>query len=369
MIRPGPVFRILAVPTIARLALLVGLVVAVFLAESFTTLMEGAIRHGGNSQHVAALLAYKAPEIIDLALALGVLIALYFALNDTRQRGELVILATSGVRWTRIMWFAIWLGAVGGLLSVLVSGYLVPAARYGERITKAELRKDYVLAQVLEVGPRNTLQTINDITFIATPPRDVDQERGKLFAFQKHPSGSWRAGQSHDWTVTGPNADGSYRLHMNETTAYEGLPSGERAMPISVFRARNTGLDFEMQKIISEVSKLRQSWERPLIVGAVSLQRLAEVLSRAILVPTAALLALAAVLAAGRGLMRFVSLPLAAVLLLFYDVLGRTLVLETVGSLPFLNLVLLTMLAYLGPPLAYVLLRGEDIMIPVRGDA
>lgn len=369
MIRPGPVFRILAMPTVARLALLVGLVVAVFLAESFTTLMEGAIRHGGGSLHVLTLLGYKAPEIVDLALALGMLIALYFALSDARRRGELVILATSGVSWARILWFAIWMGAIGAMLSVLVSGYLVPAARFGERITQAELRKDYILAQVLEAGPRNTLQTIEDITFIATPPASTDQERGKLFAFQAHPSGSWRVGQSHDWTVTGPDGEGSYRLQMNQTTAYEGLPADARPLPISVFRARNAGFDFEMQKIVSEVSKVRQSWERPLVLGDVPLKRLAEVLSRAILVPTAALLAVAAVLAAGRGLMRFASLPLAAVLLLFYDVLGRTLVLDTVGSLPFMGLVALTMLAYLGPPLAYVLMRGEAIMIPVRGDA
>ncbi|MCW8843958.1 MAG: hypothetical protein OQK00_11135, partial [Rhodobacteraceae bacterium] len=66
MMRINPVTRILTLPTLARLGLLLVLVVAVFLAESFTSLMERALRYGGGSSDIFVLLMYQAPGIIDL---------------------------------------------------------------------------------------------------------------------------------------------------------------------------------------------------------------------------------------------------------------------------------------------------------------
>ena len=80
----------------------------------------------------------------------------------------------------------------------------------------------------------------------------------------------------------------------------------------------------------------------------------------------AALLALAAVLASGTGLLRFLTLPLAAVLLLFFDILGRTVVADASLTLSPLVLLILALGLYLGPPLAFVLWRGEAIMKPER---
>ncbi len=370
MIRVGPVTRILALPTLARLGLLLVLVVAVFLAESFTTLMEEALRYGGGSADVFVLLAYQAPEIVDLALALGVLIALFFALWEARDRGELIILATSGVRWTKVVGFALWLGFFGGILSVLVAGYVIPAARYAERIAMADLRSDHVLHQITAPGPRNSRQTINEMTFIATPPVQKDQLRGQLFAFQMYPDQSWRAGQSRDWDVLGPDEDGKYVIKLNATAAYtsQGFdPEVEAPPAISTLRVRNTGVDFLMEEVLPVAKKVRRDNE-----SAVSLQpgvdpRLGNVLTRGLLVPMAALLAVAAVLASGRSFLRFLTLPVAAVLLLLFDVLGRTVVRDLLGVLPFWQLSLGALLAYLGPALLFALMRGEAVMLPVRG--
>ena len=371
MIRIGPVIRILALPTLARLGLLLLLVTGVFLAESFTTLMEEALRYGGGSADVLLLLAYQAPEIVDLALALGVLIALFFALIEARDRGELVVLATSGVRWTSVIGFALWLGVAGAVLSALVSGYIMPAAHYGERLTMAHLRSDHILHQITDPGPRNSQQTLNGMTFIATPPTQPNQLRGQLFAFQMHPDGSWRAGQSQDWNVTGPDADNGYALRLNTTTAYSfpGFDASVDAAPpmISTIRVRNTGLDFRMDEVLPTASKLRKASERIVRLTARDDPRIGSLLARALLVPMAALLAVAAVLASGRGVQRYLSLPLAALFLLAFDVLGRTALRDLMGALPFWQLAGGALVIYLGPALAYTLLRGERIMLPVRG--
>ncbi|MBR9842823.1 MAG: LptF/LptG family permease [Rhodobacteraceae bacterium] len=370
MIRIGPVTRILALPTVARLGLLLALVVAVFLAESFTTLMEEALRYGGGSADVLVLLMFQAPEIVDLALALGVLIALFFALSEARDRGELVILATSGVRWTRVVWFALGLGFMGGVLSVAVSGFVVPAARYAERITMAELRSDHILREIISPGPRNARQSINRMTFIATPPTEEGQLRGQLLGFQFHPDGSWRAGQSRDWDVDGPDEAGGYRIQLNTTAAYESpridKDSGELPW-ISTIRVRNTGVDFRMEEVLPVAKKAHRDNEKPLKFKPSADPRFGEVMARALLVPMAALLAVAAVLASGKSFLRFLTLPVAAVFLLLFDVLGRTLLRDFAGGIPFGQLAGFAALTYLGPPLIFTLMRGEAVMLPVRG--
>lgn len=370
MIRIGPVTRILLFPTLAKLGLLLALVVAVFLAESFTTLLEEALRYGGGSADVLVLLAYRAPEIVDLALALGVLIALYFSLLDARDRGELVVLATSGVRWTRVVGFTLWLGLLGGLLSVTVSGFIVPAARYAERLAMAELRADHVLQQIVSPGPRNARQSISRMTFVATPPTEEGQKRGQLFGFQYNPDGSWRVGQSRDWDVTGPDADGGYKIRLNSTAAYvfPGFDMHEEEPPsISTIRARNTGVDFRMEQLLPVAKKAYRDNEKPLQLQGENNARLAGVISRAMLVPMAALLAIVSVLASGKSAMRFLSLPAAAVFLLLFDVLGRALLQDFWGAVAFGPLALGVAFVYLALPLSLVLIRGEAVMLPVRG--
>ncbi|WP_243613660.1 LptF/LptG family permease [Shimia aestuarii] len=370
MIRVGPVTRILARPTLARLGLLLVLVVAVFLAESFTTLMEEALRYGGGSADVLLLLAYQAPEIVDLALALGVLIALFFALWDARDRGELVVLATSGVGWPNVLGFALILGVLGGILSIGVAGYVIPTARYAERIAMADLRSDHVLREITAPGPRNSRQTINKMTYIATPPTDEAQLRGQLFAFQMHPDQSWRAGQSRDWDVIGPDEDGNYVIKLNTTVAYTSPGFGsetEEPPAVSTVRVRNTGVDFRMEEVLPVAKKAHRDNESPVSLMPGVDPRLGNVLTRGLLVPMAALLAVAAVLASGQSFLRFLTLPAAALLLLLFDVLGRTVVRDLLDVLPFWQLVCGACLAYLGPSLAFVLMRGEAVMLPVRG--
>lgn len=344
------------------------MVEAVFIAESFTTLMEQALRYDGNAFDVLRLLGFRAPEILDIALALGLLIALHFTVSDARRRGELIILATAGVRWTQVIWFALTLGACGTALSLLTAGHVVPAARYGERIAVAELQARHVVDQILRPGPRSTIQTFGGTTFIATDPLTDGQERGQLFVFTPRSGGPWRASLSQDWTITGPDEDGAHDIRLSTFRAYEANP--EQASPINVISARNAAFSFRLDDLVPEPDRRLEPGETPIRLRAIApddRRRAGEMLARAVLVPAAALWALVAVVAGGGGPGRIVALPLAAALVLGYDVAGRALVGEAATLLPALPVVLLCVLAYILPPLTWLLARGEAIMTPPRG--
>ena len=366
MIRLNPVTRLLALPALARFGLLLALVVAVFLAESFTSLLEEALRQDANSGDVFLLLLLQAPEILDLALALGVLIALFFTIQDSRNRGELVILSIAGVRWTKVIHFALLFGVVGGCLSVCVTGYLVPKARYIERISMAQLRADYVLQRITTPASQSSRLTILDTTIIATPASSEDQERGQLFVFQPNITGSWRISKSRDWTVTGPDENGDHRIKLDAVKAYDGSFVQHPPGAISVFSVNNAEMAFRLSDATKAPDFAVQERERILQLSSDPPNRIAKIGARALLVPMAALLALAAVLASGTGLTRFLTLPIAAVLLLFYDILGRTVVADASLTLSPMVLLGLALAVYLAPPLAFVLWRGEAIMKPER---
>ncbi len=367
MIYPGPVTRLLAVPALARLGLLLLLVVAIFMAESFTNLLEQALRYDGGSVDVVWLMLLKSPEIVDLALALGVLIAVYFAVYAARSRGELIILATTGVRWTRVLGFALAVGIIGAGLSVGVAGYVIPKAKYAERIAGAKLQSEFVIKQITLPGPRNTRQTILDTTFIASPPTAENQQRGQLFVYQPGASDTWRIGQSQDWSVEGPDENDEHQVVLHSLQAYSGSFSSNAPKPVSVFKVTNAAMNFRLSDVTRKPDLKRRTKERLLTASSAEPTRFAAVAARALLVPTAALLALAAILAGSTGLTRFLSLPGAVVLLLFYDVLGRTLIVDAVQTMPLLLLIPLAIVAYLAPALGFVLWRGEAIMKPVRG--
>ncbi|WP_204112463.1 LptF/LptG family permease [Shimia biformata] len=367
----GPVTRILLRPVLARLALILLLVEAVFLAESFTTLLEQALRYDGAVWDLGWLLVLKLPRILDLALALALLIALYFAVSEARARGELVILATAGIRWTRIVWFALSIGVVGGFVSLIVAGFVLPEARYSERITIAQLRTDYLTSQITRDGPRDTLHRLDGVTFIASAPDGLPENgpdtRGRLFFFQPQDPSNWRAGQSRDWTIKTGSADEvlvmkSLRLFQSPSRNQTGSFG-----PIHAFNVENAELAFSLASVVPAPNQSRSRAEKVLALSDADPRRLSGIAARALLVPFAALVALAAVALSAGDLSRLLALPAALLLVMVFDVAGRTLVTDAAARVPWLVLTPIVIAAYLGPPLAVILWRGETMMTPPRG--
>ncbi len=362
-----PIVRVLGKPLILRLLLLLLVIEAIFLAESFTTLMEHALRYDGTARDVLHLLSFKTPEILDLALAISLLIATYFATQDARNRGELVILATAGIHWGRVIAFVLLLGTCGGLLSFLNAGLVLPIAKYGERLALAALQRDHVLSRINTSSDQTTLQTIRDTTFIATPPQDAAQSRGQLFVFQPNQNGNWRVAQSQDWQVTDPAPADTHTITLHSLSVLEAPYPNDQTKPLNRFNSAQASFAFQMADALPAPDTTRTAAEQLLDLNANQPAQLTRLVTRALMVPMAGLLALAALLIGGAGPWRHAALPLAALLMMSADVASRALLAEWSATVPTPALLLLALTFYLGPPLAYLLWRGEALMTPQRG--
>ena len=362
-----PIVRVLGKPLILRLLLLLFVIEAIFLAESFTTLMEHALRYGGNATDILHLLSFKTPEILDLALAISLLIATYFATQDARNRGELVILATAGIHWARVIAFVLTLGVLGGALSFLNAGLILPMAKFGERLALAELQKDHVLSRIQNGSSQATVQTIRDTTFIATPPQGAGQTRGQLFVFQPNVTGNWRVARSQDWQVTDPAPADTHTITLQSLSVLEAPYPNNQTKPLNRFTTTQASFAFQMSDALPAPDRTRSAAEQLLDLNSNEPTQLTHLITRALMVPMAGLLALAALLVGGAGPWRHAALPLVALLMMSCDVASRALLSGWSATVPTPALLLMATVIYLGPPLAYLLWRGEALMTPHRG--
>ncbi|MCP4819141.1 MAG: LptF/LptG family permease [Shimia sp.] len=363
-----PVRRILGWPIFWRLLLIVAVIQAIFLAEEFTGLLQLALRLDGPASVVGRMLLFRMPEILDLALAFGLLIAVYFAVGEARDSGELVVLATAGIPWWRIVTLVLGIGLGGGLLSLANAGYLLPLSNFAERITVAELRKDYVLSRIQTPGAKTTRQTIEDTTFIATPPAQIDENRnGNLFVYQPDIGGFWRAATSRNWQVIEFDED-SHSVQLEDLVTHE-VPLGDRASApfMNRYAVNAADFSFKMSDVTPDVDRTRGRAEKLLVLQPDQGPRIADVATRALMVPLAGLIALCALVAGRTALTRLLALPLAAVLMLSLDVISNATVDGWVGTLPPLMTTALAITLYLAPPLLFLGWHKETLMKPEKG--
>lgn len=373
---PMPVLRVLGKPLIWRLAVILGVIEAIFLAESFTTLMEHALRLGGNGWDVLHLLSFKLPEILDLALAIGLLIATFFATQEARNRGELVILATAGVHWARVIGCLLFVGLLGGLLSFLNAGLVLPMAKYGERLALADLQTQHVLSRIQNGPTDRAVQTIGTTTFVALPDaQPAPDRRGQLLTFEPQVLGQWRLSQSRNWHVTEPaptNAISAqpHVITLEDLTVYEApYPTGTAPPPLNRFTTRTAGFDVVLSDALPETDQTRATAERLLTLRSEDGARIVQLACRALMVPMAAVLALAALVLAGQGPLRHIALPLAVVGMLAVDVASRALLSGWSATVPAPLLIAMATLFYLAPPLAVLWVKAEALMRPERARA
>ncbi|SFL02103.1 LptF/LptG family permease [Shimia haliotis] len=365
-----PVRRIIGWPILWRLLLIIVGVQAIFLAEEFTGLLQTALRFDGSAGVVAKMLMFRMPEIFDLALAFGLLIAVYFAVGEARDNGELVVLATAGIPWWRVVTLVLGIGFLGGVLSLGNAGYVLPLSDYAERVTIAELRKDYVLRRIQSAGTRTAHQTIKDTTFIATPPDGTDPDRnGNLFVYQPDIGGFWRAATSRNWRVVDDGED-RHIVKLEDLVTHEVRRADTPTPPFMNRYAVNAAeFAFNMSDVAPDVDRTRGDAEKLLLVRQDGSKRIADIATRALMVPLAGLLALAALVAGRKGLARVVSLPLAAVVMMAVDVTSSATVNGWVGALSPMLTTTLALSLYLGPPLIFLSWRAEDLMTPDRSAA
>ena len=83
-----PILRLLAPRCFWLLAGVILLIEAIYVAEQFSSLMEFIVTNGGTAWDTLILAALQTPEVIDFALPIAILIAMYFAILNARDSNE-----------------------------------------------------------------------------------------------------------------------------------------------------------------------------------------------------------------------------------------------------------------------------------------
>lgn len=110
------------------------LVEAVFLAERFPIVFRDVLKNNASLFDTSLILACSGTQIFDLALAIAILMAVYWTVLRMRENRELLAIFAAGAGPYRIMLlvFAIAVGAQ--ICSLFVSGVIDPMSRYAQRV-------------------------------------------------------------------------------------------------------------------------------------------------------------------------------------------------------------------------------------------
>ena len=396
MIRRNPMSRLLARRAMRTVVGLIVLVVVIFIADQFTTLMETALRNGGTALQLAGLLLLKVPEVFDFALPLALMLGLYFAIVAAREENELIVCAASGVHWAKIPQFAITLGVAGAVASLLFSGFVTPLSSYALRLSLYELQATRIIEEIERPGQRSAVRQIEGRVLIASPSPEPDAQRGNLFIYHPETAGLWRVSQADDWTVTGPDDSGGYLLELKRFRDYSGAAAGRLPDPAETGRrgaippslglsnvsVQAVELAFNIDDLIAAADRARRGNEKLLTELARQAvgddigigqpdplpRRFGEILARAVLCVLAAAIAVAAAAWSATRSGRYAALPCAGVGVMLADIALRTMLGDVAlhGAVALTLGVAAALLAGLGPLALYLRNRGELIIAPAR---
>jgi len=397
-----PVAKLLAVPMLFLVIGVLLVVESIFMVESFTTILEITIGLGGTVSDAATLVVLKAPEILDFAIPIALLIGVYFAVTRLREEWAFVIFAATGVSWVRLPVFAALAGTIGGAVSLGISGYLAPEARHYQRLAVFDMHARNIVAQLTHKTTIKPVQELAGTTFISTKSgAHGDKKTNSLFIYHPNKGGNWHVSLADDWTISGPEKNGEYVVKLRNFRDYTGAikPYGlgfddapeasalggmlgdilraDKLPKFTTILVKNTSVEFDMRKVLGKLDQNRRLDELALgdlakdisNKGAPSaLRLLAGKIARALLAPFAALAALLAATVANGAWGRMTALPLAAIGVLGVDVLGRGWLHFAAGGgvWPLAAASALLLGLSLAPVIWLIARFGEHIILPYR---
>jgi len=109
------------------------LVEAIFLAERFPMVFRDVFRNNADPFDTALLFALTSTQIVDLALAIAVLMAVYWTTLRMRENRELLVLFAAGTGPYQFMALTLVIAIVAQIVSLTVSGVIDPESRYAQR--------------------------------------------------------------------------------------------------------------------------------------------------------------------------------------------------------------------------------------------
>jgi lipopolysaccharide export LptBFGC system permease protein LptF len=109
------------------------LVEAIFLAERFPMVFRDVLKNHADPFDTALIFLCTSTQIVDLALAIAILLAVYWTTLRMRENRELLVLFGAGTGPYQLIALTLAIAVTAQAASLTVSGVIDPASRYAQR--------------------------------------------------------------------------------------------------------------------------------------------------------------------------------------------------------------------------------------------
>jgi lipopolysaccharide export LptBFGC system permease protein LptF len=194
---------------------------AVFLAERFPMVFRAVFQHHADPSASLTLLMWNSTQVVDLALAIAVLVAVYWTTLRLRENRELLVLVAAGTGPYQLINLVLMVAVLALISSITVSGILDPAARFAERqlLFNAEfqaLRTGINTGQFYEFSGRTAFAPARKV--VKGQGAAAYQTRG-LFVYEDVGLGKFRVVTADHASLDGPDAIGRVVLKLGGFTS------------------------------------------------------------------------------------------------------------------------------------------------------
>ncbi len=221
----GPLAQLFAQRFFSGVALLVFIVMvlfeAVFLAERFPMVFRAVFEHHADPSASLILLLWNSTQVVDLALAIAVLVAVYWTTLRLRENRELLVLVAAGTGPYQLINLVVMVAVLALISSITVSGILDPAARFAERqlLFNAEfqaLRTGINTGQFYEFSGRVAFAPARKA---GVAKRAAAYQTRGLFVYEDVAPGKFRVVTADHASLEGPDAIGRVVLKLGGFTS------------------------------------------------------------------------------------------------------------------------------------------------------
>jgi lipopolysaccharide export LptBFGC system permease protein LptF len=202
---------------------------AIFLSERFPSIFRDVLRNNADLFDTSLLFFLTGTQIFDLALAVAILLGVYWTILRMRESRELLVLFTAGIGPYQVTGLTLAIAVVALLGSLTVSGVIDPATRYAQRVIlfDAKLR---ALRSGTSTGQFYFFP--NRVAYVpATSATDAAPGGPRLFVFEPPESGTFRVVTADRARLEGPDASGKLRLNLGGYSSHDFVEAEPQASP------------------------------------------------------------------------------------------------------------------------------------------
>jgi lipopolysaccharide export LptBFGC system permease protein LptF len=202
------------------------IVVGIYLAEELVGLLHVLSHSGAGLAQLPKMLLLSAPQILDIAMPIAVLISVYRVVLELRESRELVVLSASRVGAQYILRVVAMFGVFATLLTLFVAGYVEPTARFTQRAERFE----FFYSAVRSGLPTERFWHFS-YNMVFARDRDRSGLSHNVFLYEHVPDGADNVVTAASSQLVGPTSDGSYNLRLRDFARYalQDEPAGSEA--------------------------------------------------------------------------------------------------------------------------------------------